>query len=394
MIKQEQLYWSKEDENRKERWAHLTLNEEAKLKVRDDNKRRKLEVLLDNTARWLIEKGVCKLEGNRIIVESTTTTDIGAFTTMAFPLVRRIWPELIANELVSVQPISQPTAKVFYLDFIRGSAGTPSSTYPSGQTLHDHFDSDYADTTEGGEVKEVNFRVSSVDVSAHQKKLKAKWTIEAQQDLLAYHGLDAEAEVMKILALEITREIDYEIINNLLTAATQPANSEGGEGAGNVNWSSTAPSTSPWNVLNPKEYQETLYDAILDANNLIFKKVYRNATWIIANPDTCAILEKLNDFKLDKNSAENRFNIGVHRFGTIKNRFLVYKHPDFIANKILVGFNGNSWLETGFVYAPYIPLYTTPLLIDADDFTPRRGILSRYATKVINAGCYATVTIV
>ncbi|MEW6613934.1 MAG: phage major capsid protein [Thermodesulfobacteriota bacterium] len=349
--------WLNEDEERRERWAYLTED------IKDDLLRRQVETMLDNEA-WYMD----------YLEETSQTSNVGTFTTFAFPLVRRIYPKLIATELVSVQPMTQPTGKIFYLDFKYNTGGQRIDTNP---------DKTYANATEGGAVKEINFDITSVTVEAGEKKLKAKWTIEAQQDLMAYHGLDAETELMGVCGDEITREIDRDIIDDVVAQAS----------AGNVNWSKTIPTTAPWNVLDPKVYKETLYDAIIDANNMIFKKRYRNASWIVADPDTCTRFEKLEKFKLFEGADDATMNMGVIRFGTLANKYRVYKDPWFAADKILLGYKGPTWLETGYVYAPYIPLYVTPLIIDPNDFIPRRGMMSRFAKKVVSGDFFATVTL-
>lgn len=359
-------YLIEENPERQKKWAYLT-------EGLDREKRLQLEVLLENQEAYF-----------KFLQETSQMSNVGAFTTFAFPLVRRIFPKLIAQELCSVQPMTQPTGKIFYLDFKYGTA-------KGGISQGDRLDvkgadaKDYATRTpETGTVPEINFHISSVSVEAIEKALKAKWTIEAQQDLKAYHGLDAESELMTVLSEEIIREIDMLIIDGMLNAAT----------AGNVNWNKNMPNTAPWTNLDPKVYQATLYDAIVDANNLIFKKRYRNATWLVADSDTCTRLEKLEGFKLMETVDDAVYNVGIHLFGVLRNRWKVYKHPWFVPNKILVGYKGTSWLDTGYVYAPYIPLYTTPLLIDPDDFTPRRGMMSRFAHAAVVGDCYATVTIV
>jgi len=358
-------YLIEENLERRKKWAYLT-------EGLDKQRCLQTEVLLENTEAYL-----------RFLEETSQIANVGAFTTFAFPMVRRIFPKLIARSLCSVQPMSQPTGKIFFLDFKYG-------TEKGGIVVGDRLDQkgvdakDYATrTAEAGAVPEINFDISSVDVSAIEKALKAKWTMEAQQDLKAYHGLDAESELMTVLSDEIIREVDTLLIDGMLAAAT----------AGNVNWCFNAPAAAPWTNLDPKVYKATLYDAIVDANNLVFKRRYRNATWLVADADVCTRLEKLEGFKLTETVDDAVYNAGIHLFGVLKNRWVVYKNPWFTANKMLVGYKGVSWLDTGYVYAPYIPLYTTPLLIDPDDFTPRRGMMSRFAHKAVVGDCYATVTL-
>jgi len=361
-----------EVEERHKRWSYLTEGEDKEKGLQAEHKndpdgglhrRIVTEILLDN-AKWNME--------------TTEYTDVAAAAPYIFPMIRRVFPKLIANELVSVQPMSRPDGKVFYMDFYRSA--TPGT---SGDRVDLSSDEDYADRDPGGNVQEITFKISSESVTAKEKALKAKWQLETQQDLKAYHGEDAETLLMGVTANEIIRETDMEIILDI----------ESNVGAGNVNWSYTVPTTGTYSSLDPKIYKETLYNAITDANNLVFKKIFRNATWILADPDVCARLEKLEKFKLFEGADAQTQNIGVIRFGTLAQKYKVYKHPWFTANKILMGYNGPSWIETGYVYAPYIPIYTTPLIIDPDDFTPRRGVMTRFAKKMVRSGFFATITL-
>jgi len=364
-------YLIEENAERTKKWAYLTEGIEDGSPL-GKQKRLQTEVLLENMEWYL-----------NYLQETSQITNVGAFPTFAFPLVRRIFPKLIAQNLCSVQPMSQPTGKAFFLDFRYGTA-------KGSIAVDDRLDQagalakNYADRTpETGDIAEINFHISSVDISAEEKALKAKWTIEAQQDLRAYHGLDAESELMAVTGDEIIREVDMIIIDDMTLNAS----------AGNVNWNINMPAIAPWINIDPKIYKATLYDAIIDANNLIFKKRYRNATWIVSDSDTCTRLEKLEGFKLEETVDDALFNVGIHRFGVLKNRFVVYKHPWYQTNKMLLGFKGGSWLDTGYVYAPYIPLYTTPLLIDPNTMQPVRGMMSRYAKKCVQGDCFATVTL-
>ena len=243
---------------------------------------------------------------------------------------------------------------------------------------------DYATATptEGGDnIPEIDFNMRSESVTAEAKKLKARWTLESQQDLLAYHGVNAETELLAVLGDEIRREIDRQIINELLSSAT----------GGNVTWSSQI--AAGFNGTE-RDWRLTLYDAIIDANNLIYKKRYRNATWIVADPDTCARLEKLDGFREMTPEWSGEAGMGVERFGILRNRFQVYKDPWMTPNTMLLGHKGTNMFETGYIYAPYIPLYTTPVFMDPNDMVPRRSVMSRYARKPVITDLYATVRIV
>lgn len=423
-----------EDTARQARWAHLTEG----LK---DTDRIVLENLLDNAQRWAL-------------TETTTTQDVATFTTYGFPLIRRVYPNLIAQELVSVQPMTQPTALIFYLDFLYGTARHGSSAgdrtdlrhnpkYAGGMVRgeiikksgeagsEDAYTLDYTPvenseivyvdgvvlaggyTIDGDEitfstapateatvtidyqlspaegednVAEMKLSMTSDSVVAETKKLKAQWTLEAQQDLMAYHGLNAENELLTVMGNEIIREIDRLIINHLLRVAS----------AGNVNWSSSMPVDEDGNSTyagSQREYEQTLFHAILDANNLIYRKRFQNANWIVADPDTCTLLEKLDGYKELNEEWVGGAGQGVERFGVLRNRFTVYKDPGMKPNTMLLGYKGNTFFETGYVYAPYIPLYTTPIMLDPNDFTPRRGVMTRFARKPVITDYYATVTI-
>ena len=165
---------------------------------------------------------------------------------------------------------------------------------------------------------------------------------------MAYHGLSAESELLAVLGDQIRREIDRTIINDLYDNAS----------AGNVNWSAEAPSDFSG---SDREYRMTLYDAIIDANTLIYKRRYRNANWIVADPDTCSLLEKLDGFKeLNNDAGVGGAGLGVEQFGILRNRFTVYKDPWATANKLLLGYKGHlhgDWL----CICSYIPLYLPSL---------------------------------
>ena len=431
-----------ENSARKEKWAHLT-------EGLDDYKRLSMETLLENTQGWMLN-------------ETTTTGNVGTFTTYAFPMIRRVMPELFANELVSVQPIPMPTAMIFYIDFKYGSAlnlaASPVLTGGQRVDLKANFHplysggavrgnllglgngsnvtftatyrpftanselvyvdnvlqiegTDYTvnSTTgvvtfevastpasgaavtmdyqvapaEGGNPREIDLRISSDSVYSETKRLKAMWTIESQQDLMAYHGLSAENELMGVVASTVRREIDQLIIGDLRTAAGLPT------GAGNVSWS---PTIGAGYNGSQREWDLTLYNAIVDANALIYNKRMVNATWIVAGSSACTRLEKLEGFT-EQHRDWAVTGMGMERFGVLKNRFNVYKDPWAPADSMLLGYRGQSMFETGYIYAPYQPLYTSPLIVDPNDFTPRRGIMSRFARKLVDPGFYATLTI-
>lgn len=320
------------------------------------------EVLLDNRSDVLNRR----LKLNPLFEDAITTSNVQAFTMFAFPLVRRIFPRLIANDLVSVQPMSQPTGKIFYFDILYSPAQVGSPLAFNRVDIPANFATNnnpsvpgYASAGEGVQVPQLSLQIESVDVSAITRKLSAKWSMESEQDLFAYHGLNAENELMTALGDEIAREIDRDIIAALFAFA----------GAGNVTWHSTVPVTGPYSLIDPKAYNRTIMDAITDANNLIFKKRYRNATWIVVGTTTAGRLEKLDEFRLfPAADPVGTIVYGPHLFGTISGRWTVYKDPwlDVVGSTsgggvgggevMLLGYKGTTPLDTGYIYAPYATL--------------------------------------
>ena len=248
-------------------------------------------------------------------------------------------------------------------------------------------------------IPEIDIKVEAVPVVAETRKLRARWSPELAQDLNAYHSLDAEVELTQILSEQIALEIDREILNDLLTGAS----------AANFFWSrapgkfvnketATDESNGVSFTGTVREWYETLVETIIDVANQIHRKTLRgSANFIVCGPDVATILEASVLYKpsytLDGDGQVSQpMVIGADRAGTLSNRFTVYKDPYFPRNKVLVGYKGGSYLETGFVYAPYVPLIVTPTIFQPEDFTPRKGVMTRYGKKMVRADFYGTVT--
>ena len=264
------------------------------------------------------------------------------------------------------------------------------------------FESDFEGANPQPSIPEIDIKVEAVPVVAETRKLRARWSPELAQDLNAYHSLDAEVELTQILSEQIALEIDREILNDLLTGAS----------AANLFWSrapgkfvnkETADAITPANGApaftgTVREWYETLVETIIDVANQIHRKTLRgSANFIVCGPDVATILEASVLYKpsysLDGDGQVSApMVIGADRAGTLSNRFTVYKDPYFPRNKILVGYKGGSYLETGFVYAPYVPLIVTPTIFQPEDFTPRKGVMTRYGKKMVRADFYGTVT--
>ena len=255
------------------------------------------------------------------------------------------------------------------------------------------------------EIPEIDIKIESIPVTAQTRKLRARWSPELAQDLNAYHSMDAEVELTQILSEQIALEIDREILGDLLTGA-QGANFFWSRSPGKFVNKRNGQEIARTSTLNPgpaftgtvREWYETLTETVIDVANEIHRKTLRgSANFIVVSPDVATILEASvlyrPSYSIDGDGQVGApFTMGADKVGTLSNRFTVYKDPYFPRNKILVGYKGGSYLETGFVYAPYVPLIVTPTIFQPEDFTPRKGVMTRYGKKMVRADFYGTVT--
>jgi hypothetical protein len=245
-------------------------------------------------------------------------------------------------------------------------------------------------------IPEIDIRIQSVAVTANTRKLKAKWTPELAQDLAAYQNLDAEVELTQVLSETIALEIDREVLADLLYNATG-ANYYWSRKPGNfVDKTTGIGATGASFTGTVREWYETLVETCIDVANQIHRKTLRGAAnWIVTSPDVATIFEASVLYKpvLSMDPKETMFSVGTEKIGSLNNRFTVYKDPYFPWNKILIGYKGSSFLETGYVYAPYVPLIVTPTIYAPEDFTPRKGVMTRYAKRLVRSDFYGTVVV-
>jgi len=450
-------------------------------------------------------------ENRSIILEDqTTTANIADFTRFALPLIRKSYPKLIADNLVGVQPMSQPASLIFYIRYryaltkgqttagtqimrqntsqvfsrqngwaldpyyssqeVRGEDATiTGGTVISGTLAHRpvlagtvtvevfeseadaspncddavpclrvSFDSDGAPdviligdctsltdtlvvdstttgatefshstgqiqvTLSGGEFPagaisrvnyeydleanpfqpEVTLSIDSDSVAAITRKLKTSWSLEAAQDLKAVHNIDAESTLTDLMADEMVAEIDREIINDLIIAAAIRADHNFATAAGAS--------------VNFTDRNIALMYKVLEVANIIHRTTLRGpANWMVMSADICSKFEQLNDFRASDAFTTEGVDIGIMNIGTIQGKMKIYKDPLFPNCKILMGFKGSSVLDAGYFYAPYIPLLSTPTVLDPNSFTPNKGIMCRYGKKLIEDGglYYATINV-
>jgi hypothetical protein len=235
-------------------------------------------------------------------------------------------------------------------------------------------------------IGEVSFDLQSVTVSVTERKLRAQWSPEMAQDVAAFHNIDAEAELTALLSEQVAAEIDREILRDLRKGA-----------AWNLRWdyngwkrlgSSAVPYTQ-------KDWNQTLITAINQISAQIHKSTLRGgANWIVVSSEVSAIFDDLEYFHVSNAAPEqDQYNMGIERVGTLAGRYQVYRDPYFPANQVLLGHKGTSLLDTGYIYAPYVPLQLTPTMYNPFNFTPIKGIMTRYAKKMVNNRFYGRITV-
>ena len=286
---------------------------------------------------------------------------------------------------------------------IAGNAGTAASS-SFGATLAYHGQptaanrGDFEDKT-GADINipEIELELKSEPIVAKTRKLKAVWTPELAQDLNAYHSIDAEAELTQMLSEYISLEIDLEILEMLQANALTVdfwSTRVGYDYNANTQTFSYDNGTVSANAYNKSTWFQTLGIKLQKVSNRIHQLTMRGgANFIVASPNVCTILESMNGFASNPAKDALQFAAGVSQVGSISNRFDVYKNPYMTENVILMGFKGSNFFETGAVYAPYVPLIMTPLVYDPTNFTPRRGVMTRYAKKIVRPEFYGKVVI-
>ena len=247
------------------------------------------------------------------------------------------------------------------------------------------------------DIPEIDIKIDSVAVTAMTKKLKAKWTPELGQDLNAYHNLDAEVELTQILSEQIALEIDQEILEDLVrgaTAATRYWSRNAGKFVNRVTGAEIGASGTPDFTGNVSEWYETLVETINDVSAQIHRKTLRGgANFVVCGPEVANVLEFTAGFRANVTADSDRGDIGAVKTGSLSKKFDILVDPYFPRNLVLVGRRGSSFLESGYVYAPYVPLQTTPTIFGVEDFVPRKGVMTRYAKKMVRPDMYGLVII-
>jgi len=242
-------------------------------------------------------------------------------------------------------------------------------------------------------IPEIELQMRSIPVTAKTRKLKASWTPEFAQDLNAYHSVDAEGELTAMLSEYVSMEIDLEILDMLINAAatTEYWSARIGQVWNGVN-AFTADTNASAQAYIQGTWFATLGTKLQKVSNKIHAKTLRGgANFLVCSPDVATILESIPGYAADTDGEKLKYAMGVQKVGALTSRYQVYKNPYMQENTVLMGFRGNQFLETGAVYAPYIPLMLTPLVYDPNNFIPRRGVMTRYAKVVTRPEFYGKV---
>ena len=246
------------------------------------------------------------------------------------------------------------------------------------------------------EIPEINVQMRSEAIVAKTRKLKAVWTPEFAQDLNAYHSLDAEAELTSIMSEYISLEIDLEIMDMLIESASAGTEYWSAINNNTINAEGTAFENTAGFYNTQGQWFQTLGTKMQKLSNIIHQKTLRGgANFLVCSPTVATILESIPGYasNSDGDVSKASYAFGVQKAGAINSRYTVYKNPYMTENTILMGFRGGQFLEAGAVFAPYIPLIMTPMVYDPDTFVPRKGLLTRYAKKVVRPEFYGKILV-
>ena len=229
-------------------------------------------------------------------------------------------------------------------------------------------------------IGEVSFDLESVTVSVTERKLRASWSPELAQDVSAFHNIDAEAELTALLSEQIAAEVDREILRDLRKGAAWKAKWDYNE------WKYGGTGGATLQGYTQKDWNQTLVTKVNQISAQIHKTTLRGgANWIVVSSEVSAVFDDLEYFHVSNAAPEqDSYNMGIEKIGSLAGRYQVYRDPYFPAGKILIGHKGKSLLDAGYVYAPYVPLQLTPTMYNPFNMTPIKGIMTRYAKKMVN----------
>jgi hypothetical protein len=287
-----------------------------------------------------------------------------------------------ADGLIYVQvDLQKYSATAGYTDYeVTGSTLTASEFRATWRT--------YANLEFEDQIGEVSFDLESVTVSVTERKLRASWSPELAQDVSAFHNIDAEAELTALLSEQIAAEVDREILRDLRKGAAWKAKWDYNEWKYGNGGNAYAGYTQ-------KDWNQTLITKINQVSAQIHKTTLRGgANWIVVSSEVSAVFDDLEYFHVSNAHPEqDQYNMGIEKVGSLAGRYQVYRDPYFPAGKILIGHKGKSLLDAGYVYAPYVPLQLTPTMYNPFNMTPIKGIMTRYAKKMVNNRYFGVIDV-
>jgi len=322
------------------------------------------------------------------ILEATLTTDVALPQKFALPIIRMVFPHLIVNKIASIQPlpmVSGGVGRIFYEDYQREDDSDESIATP---------DSDYSLSEENAVPKRLKMVITSDTITAIKHILGATWSTEVAEDARGALGIDVEGALVNQMAQEILRAIDQVCLAEILVGA----------GAGNTNWHWTTGA----GYTTAKSWYQTLGDALIDAEDNIYGNRYRHADWIVGGRRFITYMKKMQDFiPADKpKGGPVPFRMGVEQVG-VQGLWDVYLTSYINTDRAIMGYYPTSQIDTGYIYAPYIPLAPMPLVYASykahDDATMpgaytnvdkfSRNVRTRFAKKMVVANAYSTLSI-
>ncbi len=357
--------------------------------IRNHNVRRSTAIMLENEHNFLME--ATAFGADSLGTQAGYATS-GMFHKIAVPMVRRTFPELVAHDLVGVQPMTGPVGLAFAIRFRAGQDYNSQADVELGyNTIDSAYSGSY--TTSAGEVlgsdastdrglgigtysgiKEVNMTVEKAQIEATTRKLRSRWSLEVAQDLKAMHGLNLEEEMMDILAYEITAEIDRELIEKIDAVCV----------AGGANydrtWNYQAASGTgvPGGRWEMERYRELYHYILRRAQDIAINTRRGSGNWVVGNPYAVAIFESMAAFTIAPVAGNiNTSQVGISRIGSLDGRLSVYRDTFQSSNQFLVGYKGPSEYDTGVIYLPYVQLLASRTVFE-DSFHPTVGLMSRY----------------
>jgi hypothetical protein len=358
-------------------------------------------VALDNTS---VTDNIRILSLPLVSASNHDVEGIRSFTVSKGALIKGVFPQFTRINGNNIEFVISAAAGADLTGTVLTFTQGPDNLNDRGD-FEDSFPAAESGAVSSQDIPEINVKLISDTVSAKTRKLKAQWTPEFAQDLNAYHSIDAEAELTSILSEYISMEIDLEILDMLIKNADTVEGwsakvgndvklASNNTAAGTTTSNFTVAANTDGVYYTKMSWFQTLGIKLQKVSNLIHQKTLRGgANFMVVSPKVSTILESIPGFAADSAGDSNKYNMGVQKIGAINNRYTVYKNPYMTENVILMGYKGSQFLETGAVFAPYIPLIMTPLVYDPTSFTPRKGIMTRYAKKMVRPDFYGKVFI-